>query len=108
MVNNQYWLIINWIRQKFPNFTSEKPGTERKYWVHVNNYTVGFSLKNTKYSRLPIIRTFKGNRKKFESSRVKLYRNKSLGNVLKGNENCFELGGGSRHRGFELLGVDCK
>ena len=74
----------------------------------MNNYTVGFSLKNTKYSRLPIIRTFKGNRKTFESSRVKLYRNQSLGNVLKGNENCFELGGGSSHRGFELLGVDCK
>ena len=25
---------MNWIRQKSPNFTSEKNGTERKYWVH--------------------------------------------------------------------------
>ena len=24
-----------------------------------------------------------------------------------GNENCFELVGGSSYRGFELLGVDC-
>ena len=28
-------------------------------------------------------------------------------NVLKGNENCFELAGGSSYRGFELPGVDC-
>ena len=27
--------------------------------------------------------------------------------VPKGNENCFELAGGSSYRGFELLGVDC-
>ena len=25
-----------------------------------------------------------------------------------GNENCFELAGGSEYRGFELPGVDCK
>ena len=24
-----------------------------------------------------------------------------------GNENCFELAGGSKYRGFELPGVDC-
>ena len=24
-----------------------------------------------------------------------------------GNENCFELAGGSEYRGFELPGVDC-
>ena len=33
-----------------------------------------------KYSRLPIIRTFRGNRKKFELSRVKLYGKWSEGN----------------------------
>ena len=27
-------------------------------------------------------------------------------NDLKGNENCFELAGGSSYRGFELLGGD--
>ena len=27
-------------------------------------------------------------------------------NDLKGNENCFELAGGSSYRGFELPGVD--
>jgi len=54
------------------------------------------------YSRLPIIQTFKGNRKKLELSRVKY-----IENVLKGNENCFELAGGSSYRGFELPGVDC-
>ena len=30
-----------------------------------------------------------------------------MGNDLKGNENCFELTGGSSYRGFELLEVDC-
>ena len=30
-----------------------------------------------------------------------------MGNDLKGNENCFELAGGSSYRGFELPGVDC-
>ena len=45
------------------------------------------------YSRLPIIQTFKGNRKKFELSRVKLYRECS-----EGHENCFELAGGSSYR----------
>ena len=49
------------------------------------------------YSRLPIIRTFKGNRKMFELSRVKLYRKCS-----EGNENCFELAGGSRVTGSRL------
>ena len=29
-------------------------------------------------------------------------------NDLKGNENWFELAGGSSYRGFELPGVDCK
>ena len=28
-------------------------------------------------------------------------------NDLRGNENCFELVGGSSYRGFELPGVDC-
>ena len=28
-------------------------------------------------------------------------------NDLKGNENCFELAGGSIYRVFELPGVDC-
>ena len=28
-------------------------------------------------------------------------------NVLKGNENFFELMGGSSYRGFEVQGVDC-
>ena len=28
-------------------------------------------------------------------------------NVLKGNENSFELAGGSSYRGFELPGIDC-
>ena len=28
-------------------------------------------------------------------------------NDLKGNENYFELTGGSNYRGFELPGVDC-
>ena len=28
-------------------------------------------------------------------------------NDLKGNENCFELTGGSSYRGFQLLGVYC-
>ena len=28
-------------------------------------------------------------------------------NVLKGNENCFELTGGSSYKGFELQGADC-
>ena len=28
-------------------------------------------------------------------------------NDLKGNENYFDLTGGSSYRGFELLGVDC-
>ena len=28
-------------------------------------------------------------------------------NDLKGNQNCFELTGGSSYRGFELPGVDC-
>ena len=36
----------------------------------------------------------------FELSRVKLYRKCS-----KGNENCFELAGGSSYRGFELPGT---
>ena len=54
------------------------------------------------YSRLPIIRTFKGNRKMFELWRVKLYRKCS-----EGNENCFEIAGGSSYRGLESPGVDC-
>ena len=33
----------------------------------------------TNYSRIPITRTFKGNRKQFELSRVKLYRKRSEG-----------------------------
>ena len=41
----------------------------------------------SKYSRLPITRTSKGNWKSFELSRVKLYRKWSQ----KGNENWFEL-----------------
>ena len=28
-------------------------------------------------------------------------------NNLKGNENCFELAGGSSYRGFEIPEVDC-
>ena len=52
------------------------------------------------YSRLPIIQTFKGNRKKFELSGVKVINKK-------GNENCFKLVGGLSYRGFELLGVNC-
>ena len=28
-------------------------------------------------------------------------------NDLIGNENCFELAGGSSYKGFELPGVDC-
>ena len=63
------------------------------------------------YRRLRIIRTFKGNRKKFELSgdrlsRVKVYRC-YIENALKGNENCVQLAGGSSYRGFELPGVDC-
>ena len=38
----------------------------------------------------------------FKLSRVKLYRKCS-----EGNENCFELAGGSSYRGFELSRVDC-
>ena len=56
------------------------------------------------YSRLPLIRTFEESRKKFELSRVKLYRKLS---EAKGNENCFKLAGGSSYRVFELPGVDC-
>ena len=61
------------------------------------------------YSRLPIIRTFKGNRKKFELWGVRVIEGKiiTIENVLNGNENCFELTGGSSYRGFELPGVDC-
>ena len=48
-------------------------------------------------------RTFKkGNIKQFELSRVKLNRKRS-----EGNENYFELAGGSSYRGFELPGDDC-
>ena len=55
------------------------------------------------YGRIPITRTFKkGNIKQFELSRVKLNRKRSGG-----NENCFELAGGSSYRGFELPGDDC-
>ena len=60
------------------------------------------------YSRLPIIRTFMGNRKKFELSGVRVIEGKNyIQNDLMGNENCFELAEGSRYRGLELLGVDC-
>ena len=48
-----------------------------------------------KYSRLPIIRTFKENQKKGVESEPK------------GNENCFDLADGSSYRGFELPEVDC-
>ena len=61
------------------------------------------------YSRPPIIRAFKGNRKKFELSWVRVIEGKiiMIENDLKGNQNCFELTGGSSYRGFELPGVDC-
>ena len=78
-------------------------------WLSIVNFDDFVSINQKKsmkqicmYSRLPIIRTFKGNRKMFELSRVKLYRKCS-----KGNENCFQLAGGSSYRGFELPGVDC-
>ena len=64
----------------------------------------------TKYSRLLIIRTFKGNRKQFELSGVQVIEGKIIyivENDMKGNENWFELAGGSSYRGFELPGVDC-
>ena len=45
------------------------------------------------YSQLLIIQTFKGNRKKFELLGVRVIEGKNnyVENVLKGNENCFEL-----------------
>ena len=54
------------------------------------------------YSRLPIIRTFKGNRKKFELAGVPVIEGNYMEHDLKGNENYFELTGGSSYRGFEL------
>ena len=51
------------------------------------------------YSRLPIIQTFRGNRKKFELPGVWIIEGKE--NILKGNKNCFEWARGSGHRGFE-------
>ena len=68
--------------------------------------TVGTIKKSAlgMYSRLLIIRTFKGNRKRFELSTVKYYY---IENDLKGNENWFKLGGGSSYRGFKLPGVNC-
>ena len=65
--------------------------------------------ESKKYSRLPIIRAFKGNRKKFELSGVRVIEGKiiMIENDLKGNQNCFELTGGLSYRGFELPGVDC-
>ena len=51
------------------------------------------------YGRIPITRTFKkGNIKQFELSRVKLNRKRS-----EGNENCFELAGGSSYRETTVL-----
>ena len=35
------------------------------------------------------------------------YRESTVENNRKGNENCFELVGGSSYRGFELPGVNC-
>ena len=67
------------------------------------------SLTSLYYSRIPITRTFKGNRKQFELSGVRVIEGKInyIENDLKGNENCFELAGGSSYRGFELPRVDC-
>ena len=57
-----------------------------------------FTLYGGTWSRIPIIRTFKGNRKKFELSRVKY-----IAKDPRGTENCFELAGGSSYRDR----VDC-
>ncbi len=46
------------------------------------------------YSRIPITRTFKGNRKRFEISGVRVIEGKiSKKNDLKGNRKRFELAG---------------
>ena len=55
------------------------------------------------YCRLLIIQIFKVRVIGSSSYRGKNY----IEYNLKGNENCFELGGGSCYRGFELPGVDC-
>ena len=53
-----------------------------------------FKARKIGYSRLPIIRTFKGNRKKLQ-----LY----IENDLKGNESCFESAFGSNCRESTVL-----
>ena len=58
------------------------------------------------YSRLPIIRTFKGNGKKFELSGFRVIEGKIIWKLF-GREKKFELAGGSSYGGFELPGVDC-
>ena len=71
-------------------------------WIYIYSHCL-HTIKQ--YSSNPcknLIWTFKGNRKKFELSGVKLYRKLS-----KGSENCFELAGGSSYRGFKLQGVEC-
>ena len=55
------------------------------------------------YSRLPIIRTFKGNRKKFELAGVPVIEGNYMERDLKGNENYFELTGGSSYRESTVL-----
>ena len=61
-----------------------------------------------KYSRLPIIRTFKENLKKVRVIGSSSYREQNyVESEPKGNENCFDLAEGSSYRGFELPEIDC-
>ena len=61
-----------------------------------------------KYSRLPIIRTFRENKKKVRVIGSSSYREQNYAeNEPKGNENCFDLARGLSYREFESPEVDC-
>ena len=70
----------------FPvSFSPKKPIAQKMLIFLATNFASNYSIRPvcylniSKYSGLPIIRTFKGNQKKFELSRVNLYRKCSEG-----------------------------
>ena len=77
-------------------------------WIHLIAIIDCHTKKNEKkremrinYSRLPIIRNFKGNRKKFELSGVRIIEGTVMENDVR------ELKITSSSRRFEFPGVDC-
>ena len=69
-----------------------------EFWIRLE---IGKGKSHTVHS--PLIRTFKGNRKKVRVIGSSNYRGQNhIENDPKGNENWFKLAGGSSYREFEL------